>query len=59
MLQQRYSLCHPAMEEALIEVATMRQFAGIELSSDGITEETTILTFQHLWEKHALGGAYC
>ena len=31
LLQQWYSLSDPAMEEALIEVPTMRLFAGIEL----------------------------
>ena len=43
------------MEEALIEVPTMRCFAGIELISDRIPDETTILTFRHLLEKHNLG----
>ena len=43
------------MEEALIEVPTMRCFAGIELISDRIPDETTILTFRHLLEKHDLG----
>ena len=55
MLQQWYSLSDPAMEEALIEVPTMRRFAGIELISDRIPDETTILTFRHLLEKHELG----
>jgi transposase, IS5 family len=55
LLQQWYSLCDPAMEEALIEVPTMRRFAGIELISDRIPDETTILTFRHLLEKHDLG----
>ena len=45
LLQQWYSLSDPAMEEALIEVPTMRRFAGIELISDRIPDETTILTF--------------
>ena len=45
----------PATEEALIEVPTMRRFAGIELISDRIPDETTILTFRHLLEKHGLG----
>ncbi len=54
-LQQWYSLSDPAMEEALIEVPTMRHFAGIELISDRIPDETTILTFRHLLEKHGLG----
>jgi IS5 family transposase len=30
----------------------MRCFAGIELISDRIPDETTILTFRHLLEKH-------
>ena len=55
LLQQWYSLSDPAMEEALIEVPTMRRFAGIELISDRIPDDTTILTFRHLLEKHDLG----
>ena len=43
------------MEEALIETPTMRRFAGIELISDRIPDETTILTFRYLLEKHELG----
>jgi IS5 family transposase len=42
------------MEEALIEVPTMRRLAGIELISDRIPDETTILTFRYLLEKHDL-----
>jgi IS5 family transposase len=55
LLQQWHSLSDPSMEEALIEVSTMRRFAGIELISDRIPDETTILTFSHLLEKHWLG----
>jgi IS5 family transposase len=55
LLQQWYALSDPAMEEALIEVPTMRRFAGIDLVSDRIPDETTILTFRHLLEKHELG----
>jgi transposase, IS5 family len=59
-LKQWYSLSDPAMQEALIEVPTMRRFAGIELISDRIPDETTILTFRHLLEKHKLGEQiYC
>jgi transposase, IS5 family len=58
LLQQWYSLSDPAMEEALIEVPTMRRFAGIELISDRIPDETTILTFRHLLEKHGLGEQF-
>ena len=56
LLQQWYSLSDPAMEEALIEVPSMRRFAGIDLISDRIPDETTILTFRHLLEKNDLGG---
>jgi IS5 family transposase len=53
-LQQWYDLTDPAMEDALIEVPTMRRFDGIELISDRIPDETTILAFRHLLEKHDL-----
>jgi transposase, IS5 family len=55
LMQQWYSLSDPAMEDALIEVPTMRRFAGIDMLSDRIPDETTILAFQHLLEKHNLG----
>ena len=55
LLQQWYSLGDPAMEEALIEVPTMRRFAGIDLISDRNSDETMILTFRLLLEKHGLG----
>jgi len=34
----------------------MRRFVGIDLISDRIQDETTILTFRHLLEKNDLGG---
>jgi hypothetical protein len=43
------------MEDGLIDVPTMRRFAGIDMISDRIPDETTILTFRHLLEKHNLG----
>jgi len=45
LMQQWYSLNDPGMEEALIEVPTMRRFARIDLISVRIHDETTILTF--------------
>ncbi len=48
LLQQWYSLSDPAMEEALIEVPTMRPFAGIELINDRIPHEATFRTFRDL-----------
>ena len=55
LLQQWYSLSYLAMEEARIEVPTMRRVPGIELLSDRIPDEPTILTFRHLLKKHGLG----
>jgi len=55
LMQQWYSLSDPAMEDALIEVPTMRRFAGIDMISDRIPDETTILAFRHLLERHNLG----
>jgi IS5 family transposase len=54
-MQQWYDLSDPAMEDALIEVPTMRRFAGIALISERIPDETTILAFRHLLERHDLG----
>lgn len=45
LLQQWYSLSDSSMEEALIEGPTMRGFAGIDLMSDRIPDETTILAW--------------
>jgi transposase, IS5 family len=56
LLQQWYDLSDPAMEDALIEVATMRRFAGIALITDRIPDETTILAFRHLLEENDLGA---
>lgn len=55
LMQQCYSLSDPVMEDALIEIASKRRFAGINLISDRIPDQTTILTFLQLLEKHDLG----
>jgi IS5 family transposase len=55
LLQQWDYLSDMAMEEALIEVPTMRGFAGIDLISGWIPDENTILPFCHLLEKHKEG----
>ena len=41
--------------QALIQVPTMRRFAGINLFIDRIPDKKTILSFCHLLEKHQLG----
>ena len=53
-LQQWYTLSDPAAEEALYDIQSMRAFAGLELGRDAIPDETTILNFRHLLERHDL-----
>jgi len=53
-LQQWYGLSDPAAEEALYDIESMRSFAGLELIVDAIPDETTILNFRRLIEKHEL-----
>ena len=52
-MQQWYGLSDPGMEEALYEIASMRQFAGLPLLG-ALPDETTILNFRRLLERHAL-----
>ncbi len=53
-MQQWYGLSDPGMEEALYDIESVRRFAGIELGQEEIPDETTILNFRHLLEKHQL-----
>jgi transposase, IS5 family len=53
-MQQWYGLSDPAMEDSLYDIESMRRFAGIDLEVDVIPDETTILNFRHLLEKHNL-----
>jgi IS5 family transposase len=45
----------PLMEEMLIEGPCFRGFAGIDMVSERIPDETTILNFHHLLEEHGIG----
>jgi IS5 family transposase len=54
-LQQWYALSDPAMEEALYEIAPLRQFARLSLL-DAIPDETTMLNFRHLLERNGLAA---
>jgi len=56
-LQQWYQLSDPGAEEALYDIQSMRAFAGLELGRDAIPDETTILNFRHLLERHDLTKA--
>src|SRR5262249_16465850 len=46
----------PAVEEALYDSATLRQFARIDLGAEPVPDETTICKFRHLLEAHQLGA---
>ena len=52
LMQQWYGLSDPAMEDALYDSESMRRFADTDLASDAIPDETTILSFCRLLEKH-------
>ena len=56
-LQQWFDLSDPMAEDELYDSESMRRFAGIELGEDVIPDETTILRFRHLLEKHQLTEA--
>lgn len=53
-MQQWFNLSDPQAEDALYDMESMRRFSGIELAEDTIPDETTILHFRHLLEKHQL-----
>jgi len=54
-LQQWFNLADPAVEEALYDSASLRQFAGIDLGSEPVPDETTVCKFRHLLEEQNLG----
>src|SRR5574342_109050 len=53
-LQQWYNLSDPGAEEVLYDSLTMRHFAGVRADDDVIPDETTILNFRRLLERHGL-----
>ena len=56
-MQQWFNLSDPGVEEALYESPTLRRFAGVDLGAAPAPDETTVLRFRHLLEKHDLCGA--
>ena len=56
-LQHWFNLSDPAAEEALYDSPALRRFAGVDLGRAPAPDETTILNFRHLLEKHDLCGA--
>ncbi len=55
-LQQWFGLSDPAMEEALHDVPLYREFADLEGPMRRLPDESTILRFRHLLEKHGLAA---
>ena len=53
-VQLFYNLSDPGMEDLLYEVESVRRFAGLRLTGP-LPDETTILKFRHLLERHGLG----
>lgn len=56
-LQQWFDLSDPQAEDAIYDIEPMRRFAGVELGEDKVPDESTILRFRHLLEKHQLTEA--
>ena len=56
-LQQWFNLSDPGAEDAIYDSESMRRFVGIELGVDTVPDESTILRFRRLIEKHDLGAA--
>jgi IS5 family transposase len=57
LLQIWFDLSDPQAEDAIYDSESMRRFVGVELSDDAVPDETTILRFRHLLEKHKLTEA--
>jgi transposase, IS5 family len=53
-LQHWFGLSDPGMEEALHDVPLYLEFAGLSSGASRIPDESTILRFRHLLEKHNL-----
>ena len=54
LVQLCYNLSDPGMEDLLYEAESVRRFVGVRLS-EPLPDESTILHFRHLLERHHLG----
>lgn len=55
-MQQWFGLSDPAMEEALHDVPLYREFAGLDNWMTRLPDESTVLRFRRLLEKHKLAA---
>ncbi len=53
-LQQWYGLADEALEDAIYDSQAMRLFVGIDLSSEGVPDATTLLKIRYLLKRHDL-----
>ena len=53
-VQLFYNLSDPGMEDLLYEAESVRRFVGLNLT-EALPDETAILNFRHLLERHELG----
>jgi len=53
-MQHWFSYSDRQMEDALYEVESIRRFAGFARVTDDLPDESTILKFRHLLERHGL-----
>lgn len=54
-MQHWFNLSDPGMEEALYDIAVLREFANIDLGREPAPDETTICKFRHILEENDLG----
>lgn len=55
-LQQWYNLSDPGVEDAVYDRLSFQRFLGLGEPGDSVPDETTILNFRHLLERHKLTG---
>lgn len=53
-LQQWYTLSDEALEDSLYDIASLREFVGIDLGHESIPDATTLLKFRRLLEQNDL-----
>ena len=56
-VQHWFDLSDPGAEEAIYDSESIRRFVGVELGEDEVPDESTILRFRHLLERHELTKA--
>ena len=53
-LQQWFGLADEALEDAIYDSQSMREFVGIDLARESVPDATTLLKFRRLLEEHSL-----